>query len=259
MQNGSLTVVGTGIQLSHISLEAKGIIGSAEKLLYLVADPITASWLCQENSTAESLHVYYANDKERLITYKEMVERILFFVRQDNKVCAAFYGHPGVFAHPSHESIRKAKQEGFYARMLPAISAEDCLFADLGVDPGISGCQSFEATDFLVYKRRFDVRSSLILWQIGVIAEPGCRAEPNADGLRVLVEYLSDYYGANHNVAIYQSSQISICESLVNWVELGYLDPADVSPLSTLYVPPCETPIPDKSMLERLSILKSPP
>jgi len=34
--------------------------------------------------------------------------------------------------------------------MLPGISAEDCLFADIGVDPGIYGCQSFEATDLFV-------------------------------------------------------------------------------------------------------------
>jgi hypothetical protein len=35
--------------------------------------------------------------------------------------------------------------------MLPAISAEDCLFADLGVDPADHGCPSYEATDFLVH------------------------------------------------------------------------------------------------------------
>jgi hypothetical protein len=37
--------------------------------------------------------------------------------------------------------------------MLPGISAEDCLFADLGIDPGIYGCQSYEATDFLANGR----------------------------------------------------------------------------------------------------------
>ena len=54
-----------------------------------------------------------------------------------------------VFVQPSHESIAIARLEGFSARMLPGISAEDCLFADIGLDPGKDGCQSFEATDFL--------------------------------------------------------------------------------------------------------------
>jgi Tetrapyrrole (Corrin/Porphyrin) Methylases len=80
-----------------------------------------------------------------------MVNRIIKYVKRDLRVCAVFYGHPGVFCTPSHESIRIARKLGYRATMLPAISAEDCLFADLGVDPGKHGCQSFEATDFLVY------------------------------------------------------------------------------------------------------------
>src|SRR2546429_6584747 len=47
---------------------------------------------------------------------------------------------------------RQAREEGFEAEMLPAVSAEDCLFADLGVDPGDEGCQSFEATSFLLFR-----------------------------------------------------------------------------------------------------------
>jgi hypothetical protein len=87
------------------------------------------------------------------------------------EVCVVFYGHPGVFVQPAHEAIRVARLEGFTARMLPGISAEDCLFADIEVDPGVYACQSFEATDFLVRKRKFDPRSPLVLWQIGSIGD----------------------------------------------------------------------------------------
>jgi len=38
--------------------------------------------------------------------------------------------------------------------MLPGISTEDCLYADLGVDPGLIGSQNFEATDFIVSGRK---------------------------------------------------------------------------------------------------------
>jgi len=34
--------------------------------------------------------------------------------------------------------------------MLPAISSEDCLYADLGVDPATTGNASYDATDFLL-------------------------------------------------------------------------------------------------------------
>ena len=64
-----------------------------------------------------------------------MAEAILEPVRAGKRVCAAFYGHPGVFVLPSHDAISRARAEGFEATMLPGVSAEDCLVADLGVDP----------------------------------------------------------------------------------------------------------------------------
>src|SRR6059036_2752839 len=86
------------------------------------------------------------------------------------------------------------------ARMLPGISSEDCLFADLGVDPGQNSCQSFEATDFLASRRRFDPSSELILWQVGVLGESSvkrgmsCRPER----LKVLIAHLRRHYPAHH-------------------------------------------------------------
>ena len=78
----------------------------------------------------------YDEGRPRLEAYKKMVERILKNVKDGLEVCVVFYGHPSVFVQPSHESVRIARLEGFSARMLPGISAEDCLFADIGLDPG---------------------------------------------------------------------------------------------------------------------------
>ena len=148
-------------------------IEQAEKVLYLVTDPVTEIWIKQLNPTAESLSSSYEDNKPRIDAYVAMIERVLGFVRDGLDVCAIFYGHPGVFVYPSHEAVRLARTEGYSASMFPGISAEDCLFADLGIDPARSGCQSFEATDFLVHRRKFDSTSSLILWQIGVVGDLG--------------------------------------------------------------------------------------
>src|SRR5437660_12374372 len=113
MRSGSLTVVGTGIRLSQMSMEARLSIKSAEKVLYSVADAVTESAIKKLNSTAESLQPFYGPDKHLLVTYQEMVERILFFVRKRLQVCVVFYGHPGVFVYSSHESIHRARLEGF--------------------------------------------------------------------------------------------------------------------------------------------------
>ncbi|MFI1583783.1 hypothetical protein [Embleya sp. NPDC020630] len=77
--------------------------------------------------------------------------------------------HPGVFAFPGHEAVRRARLDGIPARMLAGSSAGDWLFADPGLDPATRGCQSIEASDFLLRHRVFDPTSLLVLWQVGVI------------------------------------------------------------------------------------------
>jgi uncharacterized protein YabN with tetrapyrrole methylase and pyrophosphatase domain len=171
-------------------------------------------------------------------------------------VCAVFYGHPGVFVYPSHRAIERARQEGFAASMCPGISAEDCLFADLGVDPGAQGCQSYEATHFLVRQRRFDPCTPLILWQIGVIAdlsvrEPGTR---NEQGLRALVDTLVEHYCAEHEVVVYRAAQWPIGDPSIERIPLARLAAAEITPLSTLYVPPLPDLPVDQEMIDRLGL-----
>src|SRR3546814_5585333 len=88
---------------------------------------------------------------------------IMAEVRAGKRVCAVFYGHPGVFADVPHAVIRKARADGISARMEPGISAEACLYADLGIDPGRSGVLSLESTHFLVYQHTIDTSAHLLL------------------------------------------------------------------------------------------------
>ncbi len=239
MSSGSLTVVGTGIRLvGQITLETLSCIERAQKLLYLVGDPVMEAWLRERNGTAESLYDYYEPGKPRVKTYREMVERILSEVRKGLDVVAAFYGHPGVFADPSHAAVRRARREGFPAIMLPGVSAEDCLFADLGVDPAVHGCQSYEATDFVVHHRRVDPTSALILWQIGIVDEDSIRDETNVDGLRKVVGLLERHYPRDHRVIVYEAKWYPVCEPTITRVPLRRLPATRVPLAATLYVPP---------------------
>src|SRR5262249_35453517 len=169
---GSLLIVGTGITgVGQITLEALGAIEQADRLYYIANDAITEAWLRQRNPAAQTLSDLYARGKARHLTYVEMAARVIGAVRQGLRVCVAVYGHPGVFVQFSHATIRVLRREGYPARMLPGISADSCLIADVGLDPGDHGLQSFEATDFLLFKRRFDPTSALLLWQVGVLGE----------------------------------------------------------------------------------------
>ncbi|HEY8144294.1 MAG TPA: hypothetical protein VIG06_16520, partial [Kofleriaceae bacterium] len=140
--------------------------------------------------------------------------------------------------------------------MLPGISAEDCLFADLGLDPGEHGCQSFEATDFLVHRRRFDNRSLLVLWQIGAIGvftfRPGSLW--SRKGLRVLAETLGRHYRPQQEVVVYEASPFPVCPPKIARLPLADLPRAEVTLASTLVVPPTRAVYSDPDMLERLRI-----
>jgi uncharacterized protein YabN with tetrapyrrole methylase and pyrophosphatase domain len=252
---GSLTVVGTGIEaLSHLTLQAKGYIARSDVVFHLVTDPISDHYIHELNSSAVSLFPFYGPGKDRMESYEEMVEAILGPVRKGRNVCAVFYGHPGVFVFPSHEAITRARHEGHRARMLPAVSAEDCLFADIGFDPAIPGCQSFEATDFLIFNRKFDPCSSLILWQVGVIGVQTWEKDYASKGLDVLTEQLLLSYPADHMVAIYEAAHLPTGDARVEWVQLHDLASATVSWISTLYVPPAQSSKLDEAMLARLGI-----
>ena len=245
---GELVVVGTGIRLVvQTTPEALDCITRADRLLYLVTDPATETWLRRLNRSAETLRDCYAVGKPRERSYREMVQRIVAAVRSGAYVCAAFYGHPGVFVNPGHQAIRRARREGFRARMLPGISTEDCLFADLGVDPAESGCQSFEATDFLAYRRRFDPTSALILWQVGVLGEPGfptavpCRPER----LERLTRFLRRHYDERHPIVLYEAAQFPISEPTIRKIPLSKLPATRLWSITTLYIPPKPSREPD--------------
>ena len=246
-------MVGTGIALAgQATLEAVDCMRRADTLFYATPNPATEVWIRRINPSASTLQDCYAEGKPRDRTYREMSDRILSAVRAGRQVCAVFYGHPGVFVQPSHDAIRRARREGFSARMLPGVSAEACLFADLGVDPGEVGCQSFEATDFLASRRRFDPTSVLILWQVGMLGEPSIREgmEGRTDRLRVLTAALRRHYPARHRLVLYEASQFPVSEPIVMRIRLSALPATPVLPMTTIYVPPLQSRSLDPRIME---------
>jgi hypothetical protein len=256
-RRGSLVIVGTGIRaVRHTTPEARDEISRADKLFYLVNDAVSELWIKTLNPTAESLVPCYVRGQSRAIAYRRMVAKILTSVRARSRVCAAFYGHPGVFVYPSHEAIRLARKGGYEARMLPGISAEDCLFADLGIDPARSGCQSFEATDFLIFRRRFDPSSSLLLWQAGVVGSMVYRPRIIKSGLRALAQYLAGFYGGQHEIVLYEASPLPLFKPVIRSTTIDGLPTAGVNGAMILFVPP-KPRAPDPEGLRQLRLRRA--
>lgn len=254
-----LVVVGTGIRtVGHLTLEALASIRGAEKVVYLVSDPVAEAVIRKfHGRSAESLQRFYAEDRVRKETYDLMVEAVLRPVRQGRRTCFAAYGHPGVFAYPTHEAIRRARAEGYRARMLPGISAEDCLFADLGIDPATTGCQTYEATDFLLYQRPMSPTSYLVLWQIGALGHvtyKGGGYDPR--GMPHLLNRLLAQYPPQHPVIVYEAAVFAGHAATIRPLPLALLPQTPLSTASTLCVPPASTALADAHVLQAMGLAR---
>lgn len=241
-----MVVVGTGILTpAHLTQAAISKIKSADIVHALVPDPLGLSTIKKLNSKLCNLAEFYydinsdRNGENRLESYDRMVEIVLKDVFHGLKVCCIFYGHPGVYVYPSHVVIEKARKAGYKAEMLPAISAEDCLYADLGIDPGRCGSQSYEASQYLFYQHTTNTFANMILWQIGVVGDESLkRLEPSEFGLAMLADKLSNFYPQDHEVILYEASRLPIMDYRSDKIELNQLVQAKVSTITTLVVPP---------------------
>jgi precorrin-3B methylase len=256
-RRGSLVCVGVGMTLgSHITPLARSYIEKADVVFTALSDGIIELWLAKMNPNVRSFQSLYKEGKSRADTYREMVDAMLTEVRAGKQVCGAFYGHPGVFALPPHKAIAMAREEGYRAHMEPGVSAEDCLYADLGFDPGRYGCQHYEASQFMFYRRRIDPSAYLILWQIGVAGDQSfARFSTNAQYRQILVEVLARDYDLEHEVIIYKAATLPVHAARIERLPLGKLPDADVDMHATLVIPPARKLEPDTQIRERLSAL----
>lgn len=255
--NASLVVVGSGIKfLSHLTTEARAYIEQSDKVLYLVNEPILKLWIQQANKNTESLDDIYLAYKSRHESYEEITNYILKALRQNIHVCVVLYGHPSVFSRPALDAVIQAKKEGYYASILPGISSEDCMFADLQIDPASHGCLSLEATDLLVHQRYIDPSCHVILWQVSVIGLLGHENNyDNNKGLELLYEYLCRFYSLDHELVSYSAAQYPGFDPIIKRFRLRDLREVVFPRVSTLYVPPSKPLISDKSVLSSLMMI----
>ena len=208
-------------------------------VFHLVPDAIGEALIAQLQPTRqESLRDCYIAGQPRREAYDEMVHRILVEVRRGLCVCVALYGHPGVLTVVAHEAIAQARGEGFEATMVPGISAEDCLFADLGVDPATAGCLTYDATDFLLNCRVVDGSSATILWQIGGVAAYVHGATSSPEALAAVVDKLAAAYPLEHEVVLYMAATAPFRAPSITTLALRELPAAVVGAGHTLYVAP---------------------
>lgn len=254
---GSLVNVGLGMTLgAHITPISRHYIEQADVVFVSASNRLVEQWVEGMNDHVVSLQGFYQEGKSRLNSYREMTEAIMTEVRAGKQVCGAFYGHPGVFALPPHASIKQAREEGFKAHMEPGISAEDCLYADLGIDPGKHGCAHFEANQFMFNERPFDPSAYLVLWQVGIAGDKSLKVFETSEAKKqLLVDSLLETYPDDHLVTLYECAVLPTDETKVNEVSLISLAHQEMSMNTTLVIPPCKDKKPKEDLIAQAAAL----
>jgi hypothetical protein len=253
-QAGRLVVVGTGIRTTgQLTVEAIAWMKAADVLFHIVADPVAHEVIALlRPDDAIDLRQFYDEGKPRRESYEAMSSAIIAEVQLGNVVCVALYGHPGVFARAPHLAVERARALGFQADMFPAVSAEDCLFAELLIDPG-DGCAQYEATNFLQHDHAADPTIHLLLWQIGMLGDWTHRENRDPQqNMVLLVEKLSTWYPLDHVVTMYQASVHLNTPPRADQIELQSLPTAWVGASCTLYVPPARAYVRDDEFASRI-------
>lgn len=229
------------MSLNQVTKETEIAFANADVIFCLVNNPLSLTYLQGFKAEVRDLKGYYDPEKERRQSYLEMVESVLAEVRNGLNVVFAVYGHPGVYAYPTHVAIKRARAEGLAAVMLPGISAEACLFADLGIDPSWFGCQAFEAMDYLTHRPPASAKSTLILYQVSIVGITSLPAPGEVPAkFEALMHRLIETYGGDHLGTLYESSLFPLFPPRMEEMKLAEMRPEHFRPETTLVILPLD-------------------
>jgi Tetrapyrrole (Corrin/Porphyrin) Methylases len=198
--------------------------------------------LFPQPASAIDLYEYYGEGKLRDITYVQMAELMLREVRLGRSVVGLFHGHPGYFVKAGRRALAIAQLEGHRTVLLPGVSATDCLFADLRIDPGVIGIQILKASHVLCKSRSVAPNNHVVLVQIGSVGD----STFSFTGFKhakfdLLFKTLISIYGGDHDSVYYVASIFPGLDPVINVRKLSeYLDQKtqDTVHAATLYLPP---------------------
>ena len=240
IKKGKLICVGTGMRMAgQVTPLALSYIETADVVVSAVPNIFTRDWIKGIAKDFICVLDHYddcnMDGKNRGDTYRRMADTILEQVRAGKTVCAAFYGHPGIFACIAHIAIKDARSEGYGAEMLPGISAED-------------------------YERRIDPSALLILWQPFLAGELSLkRFETTQARVQVLVDKLARDYPLDHEVILYEAATHPLERTRIDRLPLRELPTATMVGATTLVIPAAQALKRDQAIVDLLNALPEAP
>ncbi|MEO0624847.1 MAG: SAM-dependent methyltransferase [Pseudomonadota bacterium] len=252
-------ILGLGIRnIDHVTRETEHLVASMNEVLFVDTGIATEPWLRSLCPRVTPLFgESYVTGGHRLSAYHHMAARVVDAALARAPVAFAMQGHPLVGVTAPGLIRRLADALGLSVETHPGISALDCLFAELGLDPMRGGLQLFEATDLLLRRRPVDATVPLLVCQIGSVES--ClysQRISRPERFERLRAHLLRVYPETHAVeALYVSPHPLVPTERIPFA-LGQIGDvaARLHAGHTLYVPPAtERPISDTGLLGQIT------
>ena len=217
-------------------------------VLYLLNEPAIKQWVHENNPRAIGLEDIYYAAPLRQQAYMALCDTVIEYQTKHEKLCFLLYGHPAVFSSTVNMLVNRLQgRPDCQVQILPGISALDCLFADLNIDPAQAGMQSYDATEFLLADQAIHPDTPLFLWQIGVLGlfQPITEESTLSDicqqkhrqALNLLTNHLLKYYPDTHKITLYTAAQYPGLPPETHSFSLAELANLSLPRLSILYIP----------------------
>ena len=248
-------IVGLGIvHLEQITPEVDNAISKSKTTLFVERGHGIKAYLQSKCRNIIDLTGLYSEDGDRQETYRRMAAATIQAALDNPPVTLALYGHPLIYSYPPFLVKEMAKRLALRTKTLPGISALDCLFVDLGIDPAMNGLQMFEATELLLRDRPLFPDVPAVLWQIGALETGLFSTRPStAERFTRFTAHLLKFYSRDHTVFAVHSSTHPLLRSEIFRFKIDEMEsyaPA-LHAGFTLYIPPVSMrPIADQQLVQ---------
>ncbi len=239
---GAITVVGLGLVPDcHLTLEGRALL-DATRILYVIdsVDAFRRSF-AGYHGELRSLDDLFDVHESRLDALAAIADHLVAASRQAGRVVLATLGNPMVASGPLAALAARARSGDITLRIVPAVSAMDVFFTDLGVDPVRTGLQVLSAD------RAALASSALpcVLYSPAYAGDVSSRSRMHSAAR--LARDLLEVYGNQQSFWVYSRSRSGVAlselpaEELVVLALAGYLgDKLVAGPVSLLPLPLAE-------------------
>jgi precorrin-3B methylase len=248
-----LYLVGLGIHgAAQVTRETEAILRRCTRVYYAHADPTVADYSAELGPRVVNVARYYADARSFRRTYEAIAAVVTRSAAKWPPVALATYGHPLVYVSVANWLLERLPRRGLRVKALPAVSALDCLFVDLRLNPADAGLQMYDANDLLLKRRPLQPDVPCLIWQPGIVESTyDAKGWSRPQRFHRLRDYLLGFYAKTHEVIVAVSANVSSRRApRLKRVGLGRLETAcrELDLGGTLFIPPTHSrPVADES------------